>query len=258
MMAIVVLLLAVAGCAHNPYFTVMNFSTESQVPADESLPVSYNVAVSLDYPIVKGDTTHVATAYRHAIVAAALGWQFDTLDVPTAAQIYADSLAGDFSVLADEMKSAGMYEGGDEGAEWFDTVTGYFAGSRKGFSSYVIDYSSYSGGAHPESASIGLVFDLRNGVQVTLDDLFEPGSDELLGSLISLHAEECLPEGGVEALFSDAIMPTGNFVITGRSITFIYNPYEIGPHSLGVVQISVPLKECREAGILAAGPWERN
>ncbi|MDO5442165.1 MAG: RsiV family protein [Bacteroidia bacterium] len=249
---VVMALLFIAGCAHNPHFEVMNFSTVSEVPADEVLPVSYTVSISLDYPVVKGDTTHVATAYRHAIVENAFGWQFDTLDVEAAGEVYANSLKGDFNALASEMKSAGMYEGGDDdSAAWFDNVTGYFAGSRKGYSSYVLDFSGYAGGAHPESGTVGLVFDLRKGVQVTLDDLFKPDSEDLLGSLISRHAEECLPEGGMEALYGTDIMPTGNFVITGRSITFIYNPYEIAPYFLGVIQISVPLKECKAAGILA-------
>lgn len=252
-LAVVIFLLALAGCAHNPHFDVMNFSTQAEVPADEQLPVSYSVSVSLDYPIVKGDTTHVVTAYRHAIVSNAFGWQFDTIDVSRAAQVYVDSLAGDFSALSSSMKAAGMYDDGqnEEVAGWFDTVNGYFAGSGRQYSSYVIEYAGYSGGAHAETATTGLVFDLVQGCQVTLDDIFKPDFDDILGSLISLHAAECLPEGAEEALFSTSIMPTGNFVITGKSITFIYNPYEIGPYSLGTVQISVPLKECREAGILA-------
>lgn len=252
-LAVLILLLCVAGCVRTPHFEVLNSSSESLVPADSELPVSYRTQVSLDYPLAKGDTSHVVTSMRRAIVANALGWQFDTVDVDTAVKIYVDSLAKDFRALASEMSSAGMYEGGreEEVAEWFDTITGYYAGSKGHYSSYVIEVSGYSGGAHPESGVIGLVFNLLDGSQLTLDDLFVPGFDEVLGELITSHVAESLPEGGEEALFTTSIMPTGNFVLTGRSITFIYNPYEIGPYSLGPVHISVPVKECASAGILA-------
>ena len=258
-LVVMLLMLLAAGCVRNPSFKVMNCSREQSVEASAELPVSFSASVSLDYPMVLGDTTHVATAFRHAIVESAFGWDYDTLDVETASRVYVESLVEDFRDLSADMKSAGMYGDGtdSEVAEWFDTVTGYFAGSSRRFSSYMLEYSSYSGGAHPELAAEGIVFDLHEGVRVSLDDIFKPGFDEILGSLISLHAPECMPEGAAEALFSPSITPTGNFVLTGRSITFIYNPYEIGPYTLGVIQISVPLRECREAGILAEGVWKR-
>lgn len=252
-LAVMIVLLAVAGCVRNPHFDVLNCSSDSEVPSSGAMPISYRTEVSLDYPVARGDTSHVVTSMRRTIVSAALGWQFDTIDVEKAVNVFVDSLASDFSSLSSSMSSVGMYDGSseEEVAEWFDTVTGYFAGSRRHYSSYVIEYSGYSGGAHPESGVTGLVFDLLTGNQVTLDDLFVPGSDEVLGALISKHVRECLPEGGEEALFSSNILPTGNFVLTGGSITFIYNPYEIGPYSLGTVHIAVPVKECGAAGILA-------
>lgn len=252
-LTVLIILMCAAGCARNPHFDVLNSYAESSVPAKAGLPVSYRTEVSLDYPMAKGDTSHVVTSMRTTIVASALGWQFDTVDVERAVQVYVDSLSGDFSSLSLNMENAGMYDDSQDGevSEWYDTVTGYFAGSKKHYSSYVIEYSSYSGGAHPESGVIGLVFDLLSGAQVTLDDLFVPGFDETLGDLISRHAAESLPDGAAEALFSPSIMPTGNFVLTGKTITFIYNPYEIGPYSLGPVHIQVPVKECATAGILA-------
>lgn len=252
---VLLLVMLAAGCARTPYFQVLNASEETTVEPEEGFPVNFNVSVSIDYPEVKGDTTHVITALRHAIVLHAFGWDFDTLDVETAAKVYVERLTGDFKAFSEEMKSSGMYsEGSDpEIDEWYDSLTGYFAGSCKRFSSYVLEYSGYSGGGHPDAAATGIVFDLVDGVQVTLDEVIKPGSDKKLGELIRLHAAECVPEGTAGALYSPFLMPIGNFVITGQSITFIYNPGEIGPQGLGVVQISVPLKECRKAGVLAKG-----
>lgn len=252
-MMVTVLLLMAAGCARTPYFKVMNYSVESSVPAQESLPVSYKASVSLDCPVVKGDTSHVVTSIRHAIVANALGWKFDTIDVATATRVFVDSLVADFNALAGEMEEAGLYDGSEdvETMEWTETCDGYFAGTRKHYSSYIIDYYNYSGGEEPEAFTMGLVFDLSSGSQVTLDDLFLPGFDQILGSLIHLHAEECLPEGEVQPDLVSDIMPTGNFVITGNNFTFIYNPYELSENIPAVTHISVPVKECRKAGILA-------
>ena len=254
-LVVMLLMLLAAGCARNPYFKVMNASEKLYVEAGDDSPVPYSVNVSMDYPMVKGDTTHVATAIRYSIVDHMFGWEYDTLDAGTATKMFAQSLLDDFKSLSADMKTAGMYSDGSgtEQSEWYENLTGYFAGSWKHFSSYVVEYSGYSGGTRPDMFTNGLVFDLNSGAEVTLDDLFKPGFDEVMGDLIRLHAEECLPAGAMEVLFEPSIVPTGNFVLTGKSITFIYNPYEIAPYGLGILQISVPLRECRKAGILAEG-----
>lgn len=253
------LMLLAAGCGRNPYFKVMNCSMNQTIAPSAELPVKYKASVSIDYPMVKGDTMHVATAFRNLIVSNALGWEYDSLDVETASKVYMFGLLEDFRAIAEQMQFTGMYNGGagSEVIDWFDSVNGYFAGSNGKFSSYMVERSSYSGGDYTESAALGIVFDLHEGRQVTLDDIFKPDAFDTLCELISRHAPECMPDGVAETLSLSSIPPTGNYVLTGKSITFIYNPNEIGPYELGVIQISVPLRECQEAGIFAEGVWKR-
>ena len=52
-------------------------------------------------------------------------------------------------------------------------------------------------------------------------------------------------------MFESPISPTGNYILTSDSITFIYNPHEIGPYSIGTPSVTVPIKELKKAGILA-------
>lgn len=254
-MKFVVLMLVLAGCARTPYFNVRTVSKESTVAGSEALPVTFKVSLSMDYPEAKGDTTHVITAFRHAIVERAFGPEFDTLDVETAAQVYVERLKADFGDFAEKMQSAGMYGDGAEPevTEWYDSMTGYFAGSKGHYSSYMIEYSGYSGGARPDQAATGLVFDLVEGKLLTLLDIFKPDAEAALSSLIQSHAAECVPEGAAEVVYTPLIAPISNFVLTGKSITFIYNPGVVGPVGLGVVQITVPLSECRKAGTLVKG-----
>ena len=96
-----------------------------------------------------------------------------------------------------------------------------------------------------------LVFDVRDGSTVTLDDLFLPDFNDILTAVLNSHVAESLSEEDMEDLFEDTISPTGNYILTSDSITFIYNPYEIGPHSIGTPSISIPIKELKKAGILA-------
>ena len=96
-----------------------------------------------------------------------------------------------------------------------------------------------------------MVFDTRDGSRVTLDDIFVQGFDEVLTGLLNAHLPESLSQEDMEALFEPTVHPTGNYILTSDSITFIYNPYEIGPHSIGTPSVSVPVKELKKAGILA-------
>ena len=78
-----------------------------------------------------------------------------------------------------------------------------------------------------------------------------PDFDAPLAEIIARHVRENLSEEDIDSLFEPDVQPTGNYILTSDSITFIYNPYEIGPWSMGTPSISVPIRELKKAGILA-------
>lgn len=248
------LLLALAtDCVRGPRMDILQYSSEQETASEAECPLTHRLDISLEYPVIKGDKELSATIMRQSIFEAAFGRGYDTLNVDEAAGRYAADLAAEFRELSAAMWRGWRQAGIDppEAMEWSDVIEGYFAGQNGPYRSYIVNITDFTGGAHNNSVTHAFVFDTRDGSRLTLDDLFVPDFDAALTEIIARHIPESLSEEDVEALFDPAVQPTGNYILTSDSITFIYNPYEIGPWSIGTPSISVPIKECRKAGILA-------
>lgn len=250
--ALLVLALA-SGCVRTHRMEVLRYTSEQETASVAGCPLTHRLDISLEYPLVKGDKSMAATLVRQSIFEAAFGESYDTLNVEEAAARYAGDLAAEFKEL-----SAAMWRGWQKAGiadpaapQWSDAIEGYFAGQNGSYISYIVNLTDFTGGAHSSSTTRAMVFDLATGSPVTLDDLFVPGFDSALTEILGRHVAESLSEEDFEALFEAEIHPTGNYILTSDSITFIYNPYEIGPYSVGTPSISVPIRECRKAGILA-------
>lgn len=113
---------------------------------------------------------------------------------------------------------------------------------------------TYTGGAHGNYGTSYAAVDLRTNRQLTLEDVVDTKSSTKLGKLIEkkfrlqyqLKPTDSLQVAG---LFDDEIKPTNNFYVTGKGIGFSYTPYEIGPYSLGQVDIFVLFTDLRATGI---------
>lgn len=107
-----------------------------------------------------------------------------------------------------------------------------------------IDY--YEGGSHGINQLFTMNFDTKTGRQYSLNDIFAPGYEEplktiLLDALMSktgCKSLRALHEKGY--LFSQNIFPSENFILGESTITFVYNPYEIAPRSVGSVELIIP------------------
>ena len=247
------LLFVATNCERGPRMDVLQYNAEQETASVAGCPLTHKLDISLEYPVIKGDKELSATTIRQAIFEAAFGESYDTLNVEEAATRYAADLAAEFKELSSAMWRGWRKAGIDtpEVTEWSDSIEGYFAGQNGPYRSYIVNITDFTGGAHSSSVTQAFVFDTRDGSRVTLDDLFVPDFDAPLAEIIARHLQDDLSEEDVESLFVTDVQPTGNYILTSDSITFIYNPYEIGPYSLGTPSISVPIKECRKAGILA-------
>ena len=253
------LLILATNCVRGPRMEILRYTSEQETASEADCPLTHRLGISLEYPVVKGDKDLSAVLIRQAIFETAFGESYDTLDVEEAAARYADDLAAEFRELSAAMwrgwRAAGIKA--PEITEWYDDIEGYFAGQNGPYRSYIVNITDFTGGARSSSATQAFVFDTRDGSRLTLDDLFVPDFDAPLAEIIARHIPESLSEEDIEALFEPDVQPTGNYILTSDSITFIYNPFEIGPYSLGTPSISVPIKECRKAGILAKKLRER-
>ena len=247
------LLVLATNCVRTPRMEILSYTAEQETASVAGCPLTHKLDISLEYPMVKGDKEMAATLIRRSIFETAFGQTYDTLNVQEAATRYADDLAAEFKEL-----SAAMWRGWQKAgiadpaaAQWSDSIEGYFAGQNGPYRSYIVNLTDFTGGAHSNSTTRALVFDVTDGSPVTLDDLFVPDFNDVLTEILNRHVAESLSEEDIEDLFEPTISPTGNYILTSDSVTFIYNPYEIGPYSIGTPSVSVPIKELKKAGILA-------
>ncbi len=72
---------------------------------------------------------------------------------------------------------------------------------------------------------------------VTADDIFKSvGKDEILSVI---RSEAVKKYSNNEMLNPNLILSYNTFYLTESTITFVYQPYEIGPYALGMVEISI-------------------
>lgn len=112
----------------------------------------------------------------------------------------------------------------------------------QGVISIYFDISYYiSGAAHPNGYSLVLNYDLVEGVQLNLADLFLTDSD-FLQSLSDFCTTTLSTEGRLEfpagALPDEMNYKSWNITPTGLRITF--DPYQVGPYAMGFQVVDVP------------------
>lgn len=138
----------------------------------------------------------------------------------------------------------------DAAATWMsyeETVNGQVTYCDHEIVSYEMHVYSYSGGAHGSNECYLGVFDLKSQRELQLYDCFPLSSLSQLNLLIQetlISENECssieeLEQKGL--FFSPAeIEASENFSANDEGMTWVYDPYEIGPFSTGVVTISLP------------------
>ncbi|MDE7474658.1 MAG: RsiV family protein, partial [Duncaniella sp.] len=86
-----------------------------------------------------------------------------------------------------------------------------------------------------------LNYSIKNHQLLTAENVFLPGNEKGILSIISAAAAEQYPQEGV--LFDAPIQSYGNFQITENDFIFVYQPYEIAPYSSGIIEITVSAQD---------------
>lgn len=110
-------------------------------------------------------------------------------------------------------------------------------------------YSSYSGGAHPNSWRVAVSFDLNTGEAVKLMELAEDGEGLRAAVkenlLYQIRESDIWTEYGAEAFFEDYEDTVGNWadqclVFDDNGLTVVFNPYTIAPYATGELSYLIP------------------
>ncbi len=99
----------------------------------------------------------------------------------------------------------------------------------------------YYGAAHGMVGRQFLNYSITNHQLLTADNVFLPGNDKGITSIIAAAAAEQYPEEGT--LFDAPIPSYSNFQITENDFVFVYQPYEIGPYSSGIIEVKVTIQD---------------
>lgn len=116
---------------------------------------------------------------------------------------------------------------------------------------YNILKESYTGGAHGMYTSNYLNIDLQGPKLLHIYDVIKKTEKgvvtELIWKYLALQ-EDVTTRQELEELgygFGNDIEPSEIFILGEDSLTFVYNPYDIAPYSMGKIHVSIPLTELK-------------
>jgi hypothetical protein len=122
-------------------------------------------------------------------------------------------------------------------------------------------FSVYSdGAAHPYSYTITYTYDLEKGQEISLDQLFLPGSNYL--ELIASYCKNELSKRdiGFDGFFTTGADPTPenyrNWNITPDSLMITFDPYQVAAYAAGPQVVTIPYGELHGL-INPQGPLEQ-
>lgn len=109
---------------------------------------------------------------------------------------------------------------------------------------YVFSTDEYSGGAHDLVSTATFAFS-PTGQKITLDSLFTNGASGLKMIQPFVAAQLATAPDADSSMIADGTAPTEdnytNFTVQSDGVTFIFDPYDVGPYSDGQQTVKVPL-----------------
>ena len=235
------LCLLLAACTHE--LTTARVSDEGEVrmsSGDASLSYDYSV----EY-VTGGVAPEVMDKINNRIISQDIFFNEDETgtDVPAACKRWADDMVNGYEVDTEDF----MKEYDAEQAwmfNWEFSMSGSFEGAcrSRNLQTYCMKNSDYTGGAHNMYAESYTVYDLTTGEVFRQEDLLREGCEEELSELLSDKIVDSVDEELLDAIFGTA-WPNDNFSVDENGVTWHYNPYEIAPYVLGVLEATLSWKE---------------
>lgn len=203
--------------------------------------------LTMQYPSTSEDKA-LLKDIQQIFVESYFGAQYKTEQPTAAARSYLNAYIADYKQF--EKDSAMFNQTAEDG--WGLTSLNYeeissceFTFNQNGFVSYAINMYSYTGGAHGMNGTSNHVIDLSTKNLLTLADLFPENVYSEIGSLIikqiardrNFTNPAQLNEDGFFSI--EDVVPTDNFRIDAKGITWTYNPYEIAVYATGQITVTL-------------------
>ena len=131
----------------------------------------------------------------------------------------------------------------------------------KNFVSIVLNHYQYTGGAHGNYFALGFNINLSDATLLTLNEIIQEGKLDLLAyeceeTILENYQANSLFEAG---LFENeiVILEDQDFYIIPGAVVLQFDPYEIGPYSMGEIVVEIPFEKIRDI-LIEDLPFETN
>ncbi len=107
----------------------------------------------------------------------------------------------------------------------------------------------FTGGAHGNSYVSNNLFSKETGEQLNLKDFISDVpkltkiAEKYFRQTVEIKATDDLEEAGF--WFTKGFELNGNFYFENNKLIFVYNQYEIGPYSMGIIFVEIPVREIK-------------
>lgn len=156
------------------------------------------------------------------------------MTIPQAAKKFTENLPGIDMSEAKTVTATDIYAPD----ACFFSVNGYISMLNPRLMIYRSDFFTYYyHAAHGMYGSTFVNYYIPGNTVISLSDIFKTECREAV--LSAIRAEASRKYGNTRMLKPDDITTFDTFYLDGGSITFVYQPYEIGPYALGMVEISI-------------------
>lgn len=159
----------------------------------------------------------------------------------------------DFELLINEMSQEYetiLKENSDYNSGWLLEISSDIIFQDSLYISTASTIFSFTGGAHPNSYQVYRSYDLATGKALSLGDFLVEGFETKLNQLAEIEfrmdkqiaPDKALNDEGY--FFEDGrFQLNNNFAVLEQSLLFYYNPYEIGPYSIGPTELELKLTD---------------
>ena len=196
------------------------------------------------YPSGYNDRT-ILNKLSRQFVTAFFGENAGDMTPQEAIDNYAKNYIADYKEIEDDFNDEIRTKGVKPviGFSFDETLSNEVVYNRGGILSYIISIEDYTGGAHGSRNFNNYVLNLKNGEELSEQDIFIDNFQPKLAKIIVDAIASDYQLTNVEELESvgffniNEIYPNNNFYVDAQGITYTYNIYEIAPYAIGSIDV---------------------
>lgn len=231
--------------------TIVHLMGDAQAPACK---------ISIEYAYLKSAEKNdsITGVISHTLQTAAFGPKYGNLSPEAAVEAFRKSYATQYIKDVEPIYKADLKRTKKEDLpSWYNYEYSFTSDLRKGKEgiwNYSTTIFEYTGGAHPNTWIKLVNVDEHTGQILKKEQVFAAGTDNEICALLipklmefandrletdTISSIEGLQDVGIN---TELYIPD-NFLLSDDGVSFLYNPYEIAPYSMGSITLTLPYED---------------